>query len=136
MKLRTSVAAVLILALFSVIPGSAEEKEFVAKIDPDGVQRIQMVGGSYFFDPNRVVVKVNLPVEISIKKEPGATPHDIVLKAPEAGIDFNADIGGDPVVIRFTPTKTGEYQFYCDKKFLFMKSHRERGMEGVLVVTP
>jgi hypothetical protein len=26
--------------------------------------------------------------------------------------------------------------FYCSKKLPFLKSHRERGMEGKLVVTP
>jgi plastocyanin len=136
MKLNGFAAAILVVMFFSVSPGLAEEKQFVAKIDQDGVQGVQMVGGSYFFDPNRVVVKVNVPVEITIRKEPGVTPHDIMLKAPEAGINFSEDIGTEPVVIKFTPTKTGEYSFYCGKKFPFVKSHRERGMEGVLVVTP
>ena len=130
------VAVVLVLILFFATLGLAAEKEVVANIDPDGVQRVQMVGGSYFFDPNRVVVKVNVPVEITIRKEPGVTPHDIMLKAPEAGIDFSESIGTDPVTIRFIPTKAGEYSFYCSKKLPFTKSHRERGMEGVLVVTP
>ena len=136
MKSRILVAVTLGLVLSLATTGLAEEKQFIAKMDPDGIQRVQMVGGSYFFDPNRVVVKVNVPVELSITKEPGATPHDIVLKAPEAGMDFSQDIGTDPVIIKFTPTKIGKYPFYCDKKFLFMKSHRERGMEGLVVVTP
>jgi hypothetical protein len=28
----------------------------------------------------------------------------------------------------------GEYPFYCSKKLLFFKSHREKGMEGMLEV--
>jgi hypothetical protein len=39
-----------------------------------------------------------------------------------------------PKVIKFAPTKTGIYPFFCDKKFLMFKSHRERGMEGTLEV--
>lgn len=34
----------------------------------------------------------------------------------------------------FTTTKPGKYPFYCDKKLLFMDSHREKGMEGILEV--
>jgi len=48
---------------------------------------------------------------------------------------INEDIGaGDTVKVRFTPTKAGVFAFYCDKKLLFFKSHREKGMEGVLKV--
>lgn len=114
----------------------AEEKQVTAQIAPDGVQRVEMIAGSYFFDPNRLVVKVNVPVEIKITKQAGLVPHDIIFKAPEAGIDVSEELGTDPRVIKFTPTKTGEYPFYCDKGLPFVKSHRERGMEGVLIVTP
>jgi plastocyanin domain-containing protein len=113
-----------------------EESVFKATIDKDGVQRVEMVGGSYFFRPNRVIVKVNVPVELSIRKESGIVPHDIVLKAPEAGIDFTLSLSEDPQTVRFTPTRTGRYPFYCDKKFLFFPSHREEGMEGILEVIP
>ena len=48
---------------------------------------------------------------------------------------INEDIGaGATVKVRFTPTKAGVFAFYCDKKLLFFKSHREKGMEGVLKV--
>jgi len=61
-------------------------------------------------------------------------PHNFVLKAPEAGMDVTADLGKEPQTIRFTPTKVGEYPFYCDKKLLFFESHREKGMKGILKV--
>jgi plastocyanin len=80
------------------------------------------------------VVKVNTPVEISIKKTAGFVPHNIVINAPEAGIAFDESLGSDEKVIRFTPTKTGEFPFYCTKRFLFFKSHRERGMKGIVKV--
>jgi hypothetical protein len=41
-----------------------------------------------------------------------------------------------PKTIKFVPTKTGTYPFYCSKKVPFVKSRRERGMEGVLEVVP
>jgi plastocyanin domain-containing protein len=56
-----------------------------------------------------------------------------VIHEPDAGIDINESMGKEPKVT-FTPKKVGKYPFYCDKRFLFFKSHRERGMEGVLEV--
>jgi plastocyanin len=128
-----SVVTILLL-VFLANNARTEEKKVVASIGTDGVQRVEMVGGSYFFDPNYVIVKVNVPVEIKVKKESGMVPHDFVLKAPEAGIDVRVDLGKEPQTIRFTPTKVGEYPFYCAKKLLFFESHREKGMKGILKV--
>ncbi len=126
----------MILAVCCANGWAAERKEFHAVAGPDGVQRVEVLGGSYFFDPNYIVVKVNVPVELKIRKESGITPHDFVLHAPEAGMDIRADLTTEPQVVRFTPTRTGEYPFYCDKKLLMFESHREKGMSGTLVVTP
>ena len=127
------VLAIVLLVLFANNANS-EEKKVIASIGPDGVQRVEMVGGSYFFDPNDVIIKVNVPVEIKIRMESGMIPHNFVLKAPEAGIDVRVDLQKEPQTIRFTPTKVGEYPFYCDKKLLFFESHREKGMKGILEV--
>ena len=53
---------ILILMLFAgSANAAAEKKEFIAKVDPDGVQRVEVLAGSYFFNPNHVIVKVNVP---------------------------------------------------------------------------
>ena len=135
MRRLTSLSVVTILLLvFLANNARTEEKKVVASIGADGVQRVEVVGGSYFFDPNYVIVKVNVPVEMKIRKESGMVPHNFVLKAPEAGMDVTVDLGKEPQTIRFTPTKVGEYPFYCDKKLLFFESHREKGMKGILKV--
>jgi len=130
--LRT-VLLVVLLGISIAHAYAAEPKEVVAPMGPGGVQTVEIVGGSYFYDPNHIVVKVNVPVALVVRREPGITPHDIVLRAPEAGIDFEESLDTDPKVIRFTPTKVGTYTFYCSKKFLWM-SHRKKGMEGTLEV--
>jgi plastocyanin domain-containing protein len=127
-----TVLAILFLSNLGAI--AAEKKEFTAKTDPDGIQRVEILAGSYFFDPNFVIVKVGVPVELKIRKEPGMIPHDIVLKAPEAGIDFRQELKDTPDVIKFTPTKTGTYPFTCEKKLLFFESHKDKGMVGTLEV--
>ncbi len=114
--------------------GTWKEKRFVAKVDADGVQRVEMIGGDYFYDPNYIVVKVNKPVELKVKKAAGYVPHDLVAKAPDAGIEFKLDLKGDSQTVKFTPKKAGKYPIYCDKSLLWFKTHRERGMEGMIEV--
>ena len=129
----------LLVCVYSASAVAAEERPKEVKIlraalDKDGVQRVEVVGGGYFFDPNRIIVMVNLPVELKVRKEPGVVPHDIVMNSPEAGMDFRVSMHEEPQIIRFTPNKAGIYPFYCSRKLLFFESHREKGMEGVLEV--
>ena len=128
------------LIIFLILSGigfaqEVEKKVYKATIDADGVQRVDVLSGGYFFDPNYIIVKVNVPVELNIKKEQSIVPHNIIIKDTEGGIDIKESVSSVPKVIKFTPKKVGKYPFYCDKKFLFFKSHREKGMEGSLEVT-
>ncbi len=111
-----------------------EVKQAVAVLGEDGVQRVEILGGGYFYNPNHVIVTVNVPVELTLKREAGFVPHDFVIKAPEAGIDVSESMDTKPKVVKFTPTKAGIYPFYCSKKMIFMSSHRDKGMKGVLEV--
>ncbi len=132
-RLFPAVAVVALVAL-GLSQEPAKGRRFVATVDQDGIQQVEMTGGSYYFDPAEIVVKVNIPVVISIRKVGGGL-HSISLKAPEAGIDFKASLSAEPQVIRFTPTKVGRYPFWCTKRAPFSsKSHRDRGMEGILEV--
>jgi len=127
----------LLLVLSAPVFGQSDqkaEKRVVATVDQDGVQRVAILGGGYYFDPNYIVVKVNVPVELSVTKESGMTPHDLVIKAPEAGIDVKVEMQTKPQTVTFTPTKPGKYPIICTKKFLWI-NHRKKGMEGWLEVT-
>jgi len=132
--LKYSLLILSMLLLYSANTEGAERKEFIASVGSDGVQRVDVVGGSYYFNPNYIIVKVNVPVEMKIRKESGIVPHDFILKAPDAGMDMQIDLGTEPTVVRFTPAKVGKYPFYCGKKPPFLESHREKGMEGVFEV--
>jgi plastocyanin len=126
--------ALLLMAGTALAEDKHVEKRFVATIDKDGYQRVEMTAGEYYFDPAVVVVKVNVPVEFTIRKTGGITPHNLVMKAPEADLDFSIDISSEPKKVSFMATKIGSYPFECSKKLLFFKSHKERGMHGVLEV--
>lgn len=110
------------------------ETVYQSTIAADGVQHVRIEGGSYFFKPNRVIVHVNVPVELTVSVESGLIPHTLVIQSPEAGIAVDESLSSEAKTIRFTPTAVGKYPFYCRNRLLFFKSHREKGMEGVLEV--
>lgn len=132
LKYLVSVAGIFIIFLTDSANG--QKNIYIATVDSDGVQRIEVLAGEYFFDPGHIIVKANKPVEIKIKKEPSIVPHRFVMKVGETGIDIYEDIDTEPTIIKLPPLKAGKYLFYCDKKLLFFKSHMEQGMEGILEV--
>ncbi|KVF19168.1 hypothetical protein [Burkholderia vietnamiensis] len=103
-------------------------------VDADGVQRVTIVGGSYFFRPALVIVRADVPVELTVSAEPGVVPHSFEIDAPQAGIAVHTELATTPRTLRFTPTQPGRFAYYCTHRLLFLRSHRERGMAGVLVV--
>jgi plastocyanin domain-containing protein len=113
-----------------------QKEVYIAKVDPDGVQRVRLEGGGYFFKPSHIVIKVNVPVELLASREAGVVPHNLVIQAPEAGISVEEELAAEPRKITFTAKAVGKYPFFCGKKLLFFASHRERGMEGILEVVP
>jgi plastocyanin domain-containing protein len=135
MKLFTALGIFVIFTFITItyVAGQAE-KIYKASVDEDGIQRITVLGGNYFYDPDYIIVKVNVPVELIMQKESGIVPHNIVIQEPEAGMDIRESMISKPQIITFTPAKVGRYPFYCDKKLFFFKSHREKGMEGILEV--
>ena len=135
MKVIKFLMVFLVLAGIAFAQDTGEKKKaYTATVDPDGVQRVTILGGSYFFEPDHIIVKVNVPVELTIKKESGIVPHNIIINAPEAGMDINESLSDKPKIIQLIPKKVGKYPFYCDKKLLFFKSHKGKGMEGVIEV--
>jgi len=109
-------------------------KPYRAVMDGDGVQQVNILAGDYFFRPSHIIVKVNVPVRFVVRVERGIVPHGLVLKAPEANISIDEDLSRESQTFTFTPSAPGRHAFYCPKKLLFFKSHREHGMEGILEV--
>lgn len=128
-----SMALALCLVTGSITARAAEEP-YRVPVASDGVQRVSIVGGSYFFKPDHIVVKAGIPVELSVRVEAGVIPHSFVLKLPSDQIAIDSRLGQEARTFRFTPTEAGRYPFQCPNKLLFFKSHREKGMAGVLEV--
>jgi plastocyanin len=135
MRFKLFIVCILVFMMAAVSFAEQERAAPVAAmLGEDGVQRIEMEGGDFYFKPESVILKVGVPVEIFIRKTPGFVPHNIIMESSEAGMSFDMDFGRKGKTIMFTPTKTGNFEFWCDKKFLFFKSHRAKGMEGIFSV--
>lgn len=111
----------------------AQEIPTAASTGADDVQRVTIVGGSYFFHPARITARANRPLEITLSIESGVIPHRFVLDGPDGKHLANLPLGTNSQVIHLT-LKAGDYVFYCPNQLLWFKSHRERGMAGVLQV--
>jgi plastocyanin len=93
--------------------------------------------GDYRFTPDSLSVKDGETVQLELTNTDKLTPHNFTLKAETAGLDVDVDVSpGQTETVDITPLAPGTYTFYCNKKLIFFKSHRDRGMEGTLVVTP
>ena len=98
-------------------------------------QVIEIKLNSYTITPDRITVKAGQPVTLKIKNEASFIPHNLVIKAPAAAVEVKVDVSaGKNGEVSFTPTQAGTYEMLCDKHPPIGKSHKEKGMHGVLVV--
>lgn len=98
---------------------------------------IEVVLGSYRFMPQEIKLVAGEPVILRLVNSDTIIPHNFTIKDASGELDVNVDVlAGETVDINLTPSTVGRYTFYCGNKLLFMKSHREKGMEGILRVVP
>jgi plastocyanin len=106
-------------------------QEVTAEIGSDRVQHVTLKTHSFYFEPNRIVVKQGIPVELTVKNGALFVPHAFSCVAQEAGFEVHQKVGmfRGSKTVRFTPTKPGEYPFHCG-----VDGHAKKGMTGTLVV--
>ena len=93
--------------------------------------------GDYRFIPDEITVRAGETIQLHLTNTDRLTPHNFTLKAEKAGLNVDTDVSaGKTQAVDITPLVPGTYPFYCNKKLLFFKSHRDRGMEGTLIVSP
>ncbi len=127
---------VIAMALMLLVSGCASGlgrpvHEVTARVDARGVQHVRLVTHSFYYEPNRIVVKANVPVELTIHNASFMVPHNFTVEGLETPTEKDVSMFHGSGTLRFTPTKPGEYRFFCDKD-----SHMKKGMTGTLVVTP
>ncbi len=107
----------------------------VARAGAQNALELNLTLGDYRFKPDRLEAVAGTPVRLTLTNTDAMTPHNFTLEALRAGVDLSTDVkAGKSITVEFTPKVPGTYPFFCNKKLLFFKSHREQGMEGKLVV--
>lgn len=114
-------------------PNLPAQDRAVATIDSDGVQRITIVGGSYFFRPDRILAKAGQPLHLIVKMEEGIVPHRFVLDGPDGKPVADIELATTPKTVQID-LPPGRYSYSCPNRLLMFKSHRERGMSGTLEI--
>lgn len=98
-------------------------------------QQIDVQLDSYSITPARINLKAGQPVVLKVKNAASFIPHNLVIKSPNASTEVKLEVGaGKSGEVRFAPTQPGSYEMLCDKAPPIGKTHREKGMHGVLVV--
>lgn len=130
------------LALLLVLPAVALAAEpastgppFIVPTEADGVQRTTVILDSYAYEPAHLIVEKGKPVELTLKSVTILTPHNFIVKDPAGHFLLEQDVGaGKTALLKFTPTQSGTFPIYCDKRLWPLPSHRDKGMEGTLEV--
>jgi len=137
-RLLQSLPTLILVMLFMVIligedRGYGVMRTVVA--DDQGVQRATIIMDSYSYSPNELIVQAGKPVELTLRNDATFIPRTFHLTDPASGLHVHAEVSaGESQTVSFTPNQRGTFTFYCEKKLLFFKSHRERGQEGRLKV--
>lgn len=107
--------------------------EMTARTDASGVQVVDVDVHSFYFKPNRIVVESGKSVELVLHFKSLFVPHNLTCVDADAGISVNKSAGfmsfRRTKRARFTPTRPGEYEFFCH-----VGSHGKKGMKGTIVV--
>ena len=114
---------VLLLVVAATPVHAAEPRVIDVKLD------------SYSITPDTITIKVNEPVTLKVSNAASFIPHNLIIKAAEAGFLIKVDVrAGKTETVSFTPTRAGTYEMICDKTPPIGKSHKDKGMHGTLTV--
>ena len=103
----------------------------------NAVTVIKLELGGFHFIPQEIQISENQPAILRLVNTDSVTPHNFTMKTSSDSPAIDVDVlGGESVDVQLPPLPSGHYTFYCGNKLLFMKSHREKGMEGSLIVNP
>ena len=127
--LRRLIALLLLISGCGTSGAGRPVSSVTAKPNDKGVQVVEVKMHSYYFDPNRIVVKAGQPVDLVLKNKTKFYPHNFTIADSALSMSESAWLGTDH--LRFTPTVPGEYEFFCH-----VDHHSKKGMTGTLVVTP
>lgn len=134
--LSTCVALLAMVSARSAI-AAGDEEAWWASVGPDGVQRIAIRCGADFFDPNRIVVRARVPVELVISTTDDVAPQSFVIDLPAPGAGrLKAAVGPAQKKLPFLPSLHGRFQVACQDSASGPADPAQRSKKGTLTVVP
>ena len=125
------IASCTLLLLASLYTGS------LLYADQDSTETIRVEMGGYRFMPHEIRLTADKPAVLRLVNTDKTIPHNFTLKIAGNNIDIDIDVsGGESAEVHLPALPAGSYSFYCGSKMVFSESHRDKGMEGTLVVSP
>lgn len=125
-----TIASCTLLLLATLYTGSLHA-------DQDSTETIRVEMGGYRFMPHEIRLTAGKPAVLRLVNTDRTIPHNFTLKIAGNDIDIDIDVsGGESAEVRLPALPSGSYSFYCGSKLVFSESHRDKGMEGTLVVSP
>jgi len=124
---------VCILSLFAC--SSTPKGTAVLSQTSPGVAVFDLKAGNYYFEPEVLEVPAGKDFELRVHLESTLVPHRFVLVEEDGGILAETSLS-DLTRIPLRIEKPGTYRFFCDVSLPLVASHRERGMEGKMIVQP
>lgn len=97
-----------------------------ASLNPENAVIVSVEAGSFYYNPNTITVKKGQQVTINLTSV--SMMHDFVID--ELNVRMPIIKNGDADTVEFTPTQTGEFEYYCS-----VADHRAKGQVGKLIVT-
>jgi hypothetical protein len=98
-----------------VVKDMAPPKPVQVPVGEDGVQSMTLVVTPGGYDPIRFAVKKDIPVRITFRQlgEVGCGNELVFPSDPENLAALKLENPADEQTLEFTPSQTGEFQFYC-----------------------
>lgn len=94
--------------------GGGAQVEGTTKV-AGGVQTIKVDTSQGSFNPNRIVAKAGIPIEIEFSQSPGGCLSSVLFG--DFGIE--QDLTAGPATVKIPAQKAGEYQFSCQMQMVF-----------------
>jgi len=135
---RLSIVA--LVSAVSVAPAFAQpargdlDESWWAAIGPDGVQHVNIRCGPDFFDPRNIVVRANVPLQLSVSTTAELASHNFTLVIGAAAID--APVRATQTSFVVSPRLSGRFQALCQDKSKPDTPGIRKAKTGTITVVP
>ena len=136
--IRISAVALLSAASVTAVFGQDKptdlDESWWAAIGPDGVQRVNIRCGPDFLDPRNIVVRANVPLQVSVSTTADLISQNFTVSMGATTID--APVHASQTSFVLSPRLSGRFQALCQDKGKPDSPAVRRAKTGTITVLP